>query len=65
MYKRQGNEIVFAATGITDGDILEGVRFFGGGARTHTVAMGHQTHVVRFIDTIHLMEADARVVIRV
>jgi len=60
-----GNEIVFAATGITDGDILEGVRFFGGGARTHTVAMGHKTHVVRFIDTIHLMEADARVVIRV
>ncbi len=60
-----GNEIVFAATGITDGDILEGVRFFGGGARTHTVAMGHSTRVVRFIDTIHLMEADARVIIRV
>lgn len=60
-----GDEIVFSATGITDGDILEGVRFFGGGARTHTVAMGHKTRVVRFIDTIHLMDAGARVVIRV
>jgi len=60
-----GQEIVFAATGITDGDILEGVRFFGGGARTHTIAMGHKTRVVRFIDTIHLMDEGARVVIRV
>jgi len=60
-----GDEIVFAATGITDGDILEGVRFFGGGARTHTIAMGHTTRVVRFIDTIHLMDEGARVIIRV
>ncbi|AEB12213.1 class II fructose-bisphosphatase [Marinithermus hydrothermalis] len=60
-----GKEIVFAATGITDGDILEGVRFFGGGARTHSLAMGYATRVVRFIDTVHLFDRGARVTIRV
>ena len=60
-----GQEIVFSATGITDGDLLQGVRFFGDGARTHTVAMGYKTRVVRFIDTIHLLDEGARVTIRV
>jgi fructose-1,6-bisphosphatase II len=60
-----GQEIVFSATGITDGDLLQGVRFFGNGARTHTVAMGYKTRVVRFIDTIHLLDEGARVTIRV
>lgn len=60
-----GQQIVFAATGITHGDILEGVRFFGNGARTHSIVMGYKTRVVRFIDTIHLMESGARVTIRV
>ncbi|MBI3120995.1 MAG: class II fructose-bisphosphatase, partial [candidate division NC10 bacterium] len=32
----KGNDIMFAATGVTDGDLLRGVRFFGGGARTHS-----------------------------
>ncbi|HEU4741622.1 MAG TPA: class II fructose-bisphosphatase [Meiothermus sp.] len=60
-----GQEIVFAATGITHGDILEGVRFFGNGARTHSIVMGYKTRVVRFIDSIHLFESGARVTIRV
>ena len=59
-----GEEIVFAATGITDGDILRGIRYFGGGARTHSLAMGHATRVVRFIDTIHLFDEGARVTVR-
>jgi len=59
-----GKEIVFAATGITDGDILRGVRFFGGGARTHSLAMGYATRVVRFIDSIHLFDEGARVTVR-
>ena len=59
-----GKEIVFAATGITDGDILRGVRFFGGGARTHSLAMCHATRVVRFIDSIHLFDEGARVTVR-
>jgi fructose-1,6-bisphosphatase II len=60
-----GEEIVFSATGITDGDLIHGVRFFGEGARTHTIAMGYQSRVVRFIDTIHLLGDGARVTIRV
>ena len=59
-----GKEIVFAATGITDGDILRGTRYFGGGARTHSLAMGYATRVVRFIDSIHLFDEGARVTVR-
>ncbi len=59
-----GKEIVFAATGITDGDILRGIRYFGGGARTHSLAMGFATKVVRFIDSIHLFDEGARVTVR-
>ena len=38
-----GSDLVFGATGVTDGDLLHGVRFFGGGARTHSLVMGYQT----------------------
>jgi len=51
-----GKEIVFCATGVTDGDILKGVRFFGGGARTHSLVMSTQTEKVRFIDTTHVYD---------
>jgi fructose-1,6-bisphosphatase II len=60
-----GEEIVFSATGITDGELLEGVRRFSGGARTRTIAMGYSTRVVRFIDTVHLEDDGARVTVRV
>ncbi|MER3445143.1 MAG: fructose-bisphosphatase class II [Meiothermus sp.] len=60
-----GRQMVFAATGITHGELLEGVRYFGGGARTHSIVMGYATQVVRFIDSIHLLERGARVNIRV
>lgn len=60
-----GKQIVFSATGITNGDILQGVRYFGGGARTHSIVMGYDTRVVRFIDSIHLIQSGARVNIRV
>jgi fructose-1,6-bisphosphatase II len=56
-----GSQIVFAATGITDGDLLRGVKFFGGGARTHTVSMGLRSRVIRFSDAVHLLEEGARV----
>jgi fructose-1,6-bisphosphatase II len=51
-----GDNIVFAATGVTKGDLLEGVRFFGGGARTHSVVMAFQTKQVRFVDTVHMFD---------
>ena len=60
-----GDEIVFAATGITDGDILRGIRYFGSGARTHSLAMGYATRTVRFIDSVHLLNDGARVTIRI
>lgn len=49
----KADDVVFAATGITDGDLVQGVRFFGNGARTHTVVMRSVTGTVRFIDAIH------------
>lgn len=60
-----GEQIVFAASGITDGDLLQGVRRFGGGARTHSIAMGYASRVVRFIDSVHLEDDGARVILRV
>ena len=51
-----GETLVFAATGVTQGDLLQGVRFFGGGARTHSLVMGYQTKQVRFIDTVHMFD---------
>jgi fructose-1,6-bisphosphatase II len=53
-----GENLVFAATGVTSGDLLEGVRFFGGGARTHSLIMAYQTKTVRFIDTVHMFDRD-------
>jgi len=51
-----GENLVFAATGVTDGDLLQGVRFFGGGARTHSLVMAYRTQQVRFIDTVHMFD---------
>jgi len=55
----RGQDVVFAATGITPGESLEGVRYFRGGARTHTVVMSTEPRVVRFMDTIHALEPEA------
>ena len=54
-----GEQLVFAATGVTQGDLLEGVRFFGGGARTHSLVMAYQTKQVRFVDTVHMFDRDS------
>ncbi len=49
-----GDEIVFAATGITTGDTLAGVRYFGTGIRTHSIVMAYKSGMIRFVDTIHM-----------
>jgi fructose-1,6-bisphosphatase class II len=49
-----GEEIIFAATGVTDGTLLKGVRFFGDGTRTSSIVMQSKPARVRFIDTIHV-----------
>jgi fructose-1,6-bisphosphatase II len=48
-----GGSVMFAATGVTDGDFLKGVRFTGEGARTHSVVMRSKTGTVRYIETVH------------
>ncbi|HSJ53635.1 MAG TPA: class II fructose-bisphosphatase [Anaerolineae bacterium] len=48
-----GNNVFFSATGITDGQLLEGVRYFGGGAKTHSLVMRSRSGTVRFIEGTH------------
>jgi fructose-1,6-bisphosphatase class II len=50
-----GRKIIFAATGVTDGTILRGVRLFGTGIRTSSIIMAtEQSKQVRFIDTVRI-----------
>ncbi|MBI3399676.1 MAG: class II fructose-bisphosphatase [Deltaproteobacteria bacterium] len=50
------DDVMFAATGVTDGDFLRGVRFFGGGAETHSVVMRSKTRTIRYITATHYFE---------
>jgi len=52
-----GRNIIFAATGVTDGTLMRGVRFFGDGTRTSSVIMQNEPHQIRFIDSIHVPPA--------
>jgi fructose-1,6-bisphosphatase class II len=49
-----GKKLIFACTGVTEGNLLRGVRFFGDGVRTQSLIMTLEDRVVRFIDTVHL-----------
>jgi fructose-1,6-bisphosphatase II len=49
-----GKDVLFAACGVTDGNLLKGVRFFGDGIRTQAIVMTLNPARVRFIDTVHL-----------
>jgi fructose-1,6-bisphosphatase II len=51
-----GDSIIFAATGVTDGTLMRGVRFFGDGTRTSSVVMQSNPHQIRFVDTIHVRQ---------
>jgi fructose-1,6-bisphosphatase II len=48
-----GKQIIFVACGVTPGSLLQGVRFFGDGYRTHSVVMTSNPNKVRFLDTVH------------
>ncbi len=52
----KGNEAMFAATGVTDGTILKGVRFTSTGAITHSLVMRAKTKTIRFIEAHHHFE---------
>jgi fructose-1,6-bisphosphatase/sedoheptulose 1,7-bisphosphatase-like protein len=49
-----GQNLIFAATGVTDGTLMKGVRFFGDGTRTSSLIMQSTPARIRFIDTIHV-----------
>ena len=49
-----GRDIMFAATGVTDGSLMKGVRFFGDGIRTSSLVMQTNPHRIRFIDSIQV-----------
>src|SRR5438445_104258 len=53
-----GKQLIFAATGVTDGSLMRGVRFFGEGTRTSSIVLTLMTGKVRFIDSIHLVKRD-------
>ncbi|MFF0545509.1 class II fructose-bisphosphatase [Nocardia thailandica] len=48
-----GDNVFFCATGVTDGDLLRGVRYFGGGAETQSIVMRSKSGTVRMIDAYH------------
>ncbi|MDJ1185033.1 class II fructose-bisphosphatase [Roseofilum casamattae] len=52
-----GETVLFAACGITPGTLMEGVRYFKGGARTESLVISSQSQTARFVDTVHLVDA--------
>lgn len=51
-----GETVLFAACGITPGTLMDGVRFFQGGARTQSLVISNQSRTARFVDTIHMFD---------
>lgn len=60
----QGNDVLFAASGITDGDLLQGVRYKGERATTHSVVMRSMTGTVRFVQATHRLDLKPHFVAR-
>jgi len=52
-----GGKVMFCATGVTQGALLDGVRFFSGGARTHSVVMRSESKTVRWIEAEHYFDS--------
>ncbi len=59
-----GETVLFAGCGITPGDLMEGVRFFHGGARTQSLVISSQSKTARFVDTIHMFEKPKTIQLR-
>jgi fructose-1,6-bisphosphatase class II len=68
LYRRRdlapGNELLFCCTGVTDGQLLKGVRFFGGGHRSSTLFMSLNRKIIRFVDSIHRDTTDTPVLFK-
>lgn len=59
-----GQTVLFAASGITSGTLMEGVRFFHGGARTQSLVISSQSKTARFVDTIHMFDEPKTISLR-
>ena len=49
----RGNNVFFVATGVTDGELLQGVRYRGGGATTHSLVMRSKSGTIRYVESQH------------
>jgi fructose-1,6-bisphosphatase II / sedoheptulose-1,7-bisphosphatase len=59
-----GETVLFAGCGITTGNLMQGVRFFHGGARTETLVISTQSKTARFVDTIHMFDKPKSIQLR-
>jgi fructose-1,6-bisphosphatase II len=60
----KGDDAIFAATGVTDGELLRGVRYQGSLAMTHSVVMRAKTGTVRFMEATHRLEKKPNLVLK-
>jgi fructose-1,6-bisphosphatase II len=58
------NEVIVAATGVSNGDLLRGVRYLADSARTHSLVMCTRCNWVRFVDGIHFFARERREEVR-
>jgi fructose-1,6-bisphosphatase II len=49
-------DVFFAATGVTNGELLRGVRYTAGGAETHSIVMRSKSRTVRFVESKHFFD---------
>ena len=59
-----GETVLFAGCGITPGTLMDGVRFFPGGARTQSLVISTQSKTARFVDTVHMFEQPKNIQLR-
>lgn len=59
----RGEDVIFAATGVTDGELLRGVRYQGTKAKTHSLVMRAKTGTIRFIEATHRLEKKPNLVL--
>ncbi|MBB4823160.1 fructose-1,6-bisphosphatase II [Sporosarcina luteola] len=59
----KGDDAIFAATGVTDGELLRGVRFTGGYSETHSIVMRSKSGTIRFVEGRHSMKKKPKLVL--
>jgi fructose-1,6-bisphosphatase II len=59
----KGDDAIFAATGVTDGELLRGVQFTGSHGSTHSLVMRAKSGTVRFVDGRHFLNKKPNLVL--